>query len=66
MENSKNLEELSAEISSKLVDSLAIIDILSDIFEGNYKEDTLLCFLKNNVKSAFTLIEQSRSMISFK
>lgn len=62
----KNLEELTAEASGKLVDSIAIIDILSDMFDGSYKEDTVLIILKNNVESAFRLIEQSRSLISFK
>jgi len=64
MEEKKNLEQLTAEISNQLYDSIALLEILEDSFEGARKEGFLVSTLQNNINKAFNNIETCRQMIS--
>ena len=62
MEETKNLAELHKEISIELLDSLRMLDILSDI-NLEPKENTLIELVKEKVNSAFHKTCQCRKMI---
>ncbi len=64
MEETKNLTDLSKSISGYLLDSIAIIDTLKELIDGEYKEDTLLSIIKEYIKSALKDNEQSRKLLS--
>jgi len=64
MEEKKNLEQLTAEISNKLYDSINLLEILEEIAECNRKEGFLVSSLLKNINQAFNDIETCRQMIS--
>lgn len=64
MEEQQNLKELSEEISSKLLDSMRLIEILSELNDGEAKQETLLDIIRKNTTCAFKNTETIRKMIS--
>ena len=64
MEETKNLADLSKSISGNMLDSLAILDTLKELVDGDYKEDTLISIIRKNLKSALEEIEQCRKLIN--
>ena len=64
MNDAKSLEELTAEISKLLIDSLDLLEIFDDIAEGERKMDYIVSNLEKNIKSAFENVERCRIMIS--
>lgn len=64
MEEKKNLETLSENVSDKILESIYLIEILDELYDGCGKEGILLTSLKRNMKSAFEAIEDCRKMIS--
>lgn len=64
MENTKNLSELTKEISNNILNSLILSEILKDIIDGNAKEDILISYIYKNIKNAFDNIELCRKAIS--
>lgn len=65
MEEKKNLEVLTREVSHLLYDSKNLLEILSEIIDGNRKEDFLVNSVIKNINNAFDTIENCRMMISF-
>lgn len=65
MDETKNLEELTTEISNQFLDSVYILDILEEIAECDTKECFLISLLKNNVHKSFKTMEACRKLISF-
>lgn len=64
MEEIKNLEQLTAEVSNLLLDSKNLLEILEDIVEGERKEYFLVASLQKNISKAFDDIEICRELIS--
>ena len=64
MEEFKNLEELTKNISDKLLDSISMLEILRDIIEGELKEDFLISSTHKNIKQSFNDTEKCRKLIS--
>ena len=64
MEEFKNLEELTKNISDKLLDSISMLEILRDIIDGEQKEDFLISNSLKNIKQSFNDIEKCRELIS--
>ena len=64
MEEKKNLEQLTAEISNQLFDSITLLKILEDALEGKRKEELLVTSLQNKINQAFNYTETCRQMIS--
>ena len=62
MEETKNLAELHKEISEELLDSIRMLDILSDI-SSEPKENTLINLVLEKVNSAFDKTSECRKMI---
>ena len=60
----KNLEGLSKNIATKLLDTMTLTEILSDITDGDRKLCTLTQSIQNNIKQAFDDIETIRRFIS--
>ena len=64
MEENKNLEELTRNISDKLLDSMSMLEILRDIIDGKQKEDFLVSSTLKNIEQSFNDIEKCRNLIS--
>jgi len=64
MEELKNLEQLTAEISNQLFDSLNILEIFEEIVECDRKEGFLITSLQKNIDKAFKYTEMCRELIS--
>ena len=64
MEEFKNLEELTKNISNKLLDSISMLEILLDIIDGEQKEDFLVSSTLKNIKQSFNDIEKCRQLVS--
>ncbi len=64
MEENKNLADLSKDISNNLCDTLAAIEILYDLIDGEVKDCYLINTIQKNVKSSFDNIEICRKLIS--
>ena len=64
MEERKNLEQLTTDISDVLYDSINLLDILDDVVDGERKAYFLVSTLQKNIKKAFDDVETCRQMIS--
>ena len=64
MDNTKNLTELTTEISKDLLNAIVFSEILKDIIDGETKEDILISNIYKNIKNAFNNIEICRKIIS--
>ncbi len=64
MDNTKNLTELTTEISRDLLNAIVFSEILKDIIDGETKEDILISNIYKNIKNAFNIIEICRKIIS--
>ena len=64
MEESKNLADLTKDISNQLIGSIELLDILEDVVDGERKECFLVSSLQKNINKAFKDIEICRHMIS--
>lgn len=64
MDITKTLEERNREVSSKLLDSLYLLELLEEMLAENAKMSTVVSIITNNVKSSFDEISECRSMIS--
>ena len=64
MEYSENIIQLNKDISSKLLDSIYLLEILDDLVDGEPKEGTILSMLKQNITSSFQEISDMRKLIS--
>lgn len=64
MDNTKNLTELTTEISRDLLNAIVFSEILKDIIDGETKEDILISNIYKNIKNAFNNIEICRKIIS--
>ena len=64
MEIKENLATMSTKISSKLLDSINLLETLGDVYDGSTKEGTLISILSENIESAFLLVEECRKVIS--
>ena len=64
MERTKNLAELTKNISDKLFDSINLLEILEEVVEGERKEYFLVSTLQKNIEEAFDDIEDCRQLIS--
>ena len=64
MKKNKSLAKISKNISSKILDSIYLIDVLDDLADGEAKELTILNIIRNNLKTSFNDIEQCRKIIS--
>ena len=64
MERTKNLAELTKNISDKLFDSINLLEILEEVVEGERKEYFLVSTLQKNIEAAFDEIEDCRQLIS--
>ena len=64
MEESKNLADLTKDISNQLICSIELPDILEDVVDGERKEYFLVSSLQKNINKAFKDIEICRQMIS--
>ena len=64
MEEMKNLEKLTTDISDALYDSINLLDILDDVVDGERKAYFLVSTLQKNIKKAFDDVETCRQMIS--
>ena len=64
MTEQKTLAEKSGSISDKLLNSIYLVEILSDIVDGEAHEATLLEIVRQNLKSAFQEVEECRELIS--
>ena len=64
MDENRNLAQIQKEISSKILDSIYLTDVLSDLTDGEAKFCTIVNHIKNNLQISFKDIEQCRKMIS--
>ena len=64
MEENKNLEQMTKEVSDLLFDAKSLLDILCDIIDCDRKEDFLLSSAIKNIDNAFNCIEDCRKLIS--
>lgn len=64
MENNKNLEEITKEISNLLLDCITLLEIFEEVSDGEPKEYFFINSLQKNINMAFEYIEQSRCLIS--
>ena len=64
MKKIKNLEERSRLISEKLLETIYLLEILEDAYEGEAKEGTIINLASKNINIAFNEIEKCRKMIS--
>lgn len=64
MEHFENILQLNKDISSKLLDSIYLLEILDDLIDGEPKEGTILSVLKQNIISSFQEISDMRRLIS--
>ncbi len=64
MQKDEELEYLAKSISSNLLESKYILDVLYEITEGEGKFETLFNILKKNIKTSFDNIEKFRQIIS--
>jgi len=62
MEETKNLAELHKEISGDLLDSIQMLEVLSD-YICDSKEGAVLDIIKIKTKSAFDKVSNCRRMI---
>jgi len=60
----RNLAEINKDISLRLLDSVCILEILEDMFDGERKESFLIDTAKKNLRKAFEDIEKCRKIIS--
>ena len=63
MEDTKNILDLSRDITCKLFDSIALLETLKILIDGKLKEDTLISLIYKNLKSALDENEQCRKII---
>ena len=64
MQKDEELEYLAKSISSNLLESKYILDVLYEIADGDGKFETLFKILKKNIKISFDNIEKFRQIIS--
>lgn len=64
MQKDEELEYLAKSISSNLLESKYILDVLYEIADGDGKFETLFKILKKNIKISFDNIEKCRQIIS--
>ena len=64
MEEIKNLEQLTTDISDVLYESINLLEILEDVVDSSRKECFLVSTLQKNIKKAFDDVETCRQMIS--
>ena len=64
MSDDKNLENITKNISDKILDSVYSLEILQYIIDGECKEYFLLSIALKNLNEAFNDVESCRKLIS--
>jgi len=59
----KKLEHHYENISSKLLESIYLVDVLEDLADGEGKTGTVLGIIKRDLKSAFYKVESCREVL---
>ena len=63
MENTQNIIGLTKDITVKLFDSMALLETLQVLIDGEFREDTLISLINKNIKSALEENEQCRKLL---
>jgi hypothetical protein len=64
MRKLQTIENITEEISGKLLDSIRLLEIFYELNDGEGKTDTLLRIIIAKIKYAFFKIEKCRKFIS--
>jgi len=59
----KSIKYLHKNISSKLLESMYLVDVLEDLADGEGKTGTVLGIIKRDLKSAFYKVESCREVL---
>lgn len=64
MEEQKNLQQMTEEISDKLLETRYLLDILDELVNNDAKMHTIVLQSNKNIKFSFDMVEKCRTMIS--
>ena len=64
MEGQMNLQQMTEEISNKLLETKSFLDIMAELVDGEAKMHILLLQATKNIHSSFEMVEKCRNLIS--
>jgi flavoprotein len=64
MEGQMNLQQMTEEISNKLLETKSVLDIIEELTDEDAKMHVLLSQATRNIISSFEMIEKCRNLIS--
>ncbi len=65
MKQEFNLKDSTKQISAQLLDAMYLLDVLSELSDGEGKIDTIIKIIHQNIKGAFKQNEKFRRIILY-